>query len=115
MNATRQVQRTPLKKRELVVIDDARNHLLLYETGKLWLTFDGDSRDVILKSGQSWTVTDRGPVVVSAREPSVPALTHRSSCKPACAPRRQGAESVLNLIRRWRFPALASFPATHIV
>jgi hypothetical protein len=115
MNAARQVQRTPLRKRELVAIDDASDHLLLCETGELWLTCDGDSRDVILKAGQSWSATGRGPVVVSACEPSVLALTHRPSCEPTCAPHRQGAESVVNMIRRWRFPALASFPATHIL
>ncbi len=114
MNATPQVLRTPLEKRELVVIDDARDHLLLCETGELWLTFDGDPRDVILKAGQSWVVTERGPVVVSAVARSVFALTHHASCKPAVL-RREGAESILNLIRRWRFPALASFPAYRIL
>jgi hypothetical protein len=115
MNATRQAQRTSLAKRELVVIEDAGEHLLRCETGELWLTFDGDRRDVILTAGKSWAVTRRGPVVISAFEPSVLAVTHRPSCQPTCAPSHQGAESILHLIRRWRFPALASFPANQIL
>jgi hypothetical protein len=115
MSEIRQVKRTSLAKRELVVIDDACGHLLLCETGELWITFDASRRDVILTAGQSWAVTGRGHVVISALQPSVLALTHRPSCKPACVPSREGAVAMLNLIRRWRFPALASFPAYRIL
>jgi hypothetical protein len=80
--------------RELVVIDDARGHVLTCESGELWLTQNGDQRDIILPAGQSWRVDRSGPLVLSAFQPAV---------------------ATLDRINRWRFPALASFPATCIV
>jgi hypothetical protein len=89
-----QVRRIQIGLRELVVIDDARGQVLTCESGELWLTQDGDRRDVILPAGQSWRVDRNGPLVLSAFKPAV---------------------ATLDRINRWRFPALASFPATCIV
>ncbi|MBI5786639.1 MAG: DUF2917 domain-containing protein [Rhodocyclales bacterium] len=89
-----QLRRIQIGLRELVVIDDARGQVLTCESGELWLTQDGDSRDVILPAGQSWRVDRSGPLVLSAFQPAV---------------------ATLDRINRWRFPALASFPATCIV
>ncbi len=91
MSDTRQVQRIPIDLRELLVIDDARDQLLTCESGELWITQDGDRRDVILPAGQSWRIDRSGPLVLSAFKPAV---------------------ATLDMVRRWRFPALASFPST---
>jgi hypothetical protein len=114
MSDTRQVQRIPIDLRELLVIDDARDQLLTCESGELWVTQDGDCRDVILPAGQSWRIDRSGPLVLSAFKPAVATLTQPHPGKSASVPRRQGAASVLALIRRWRFPALASFPVTRL-
>jgi hypothetical protein len=115
MSDTRQVQRIEIGLRELLVIDDARDQLLTCESGELWLTQDGDRRDVILPAGQSWRVDRSGPLVLSAFKPAVATLAHPHAGRAACVPRREGAAALLTLFRRWRFPALASFPARFIV
>jgi hypothetical protein len=110
MSNGRQVQRVQLGHREMVFIDDARNQQLHCDAGELWITHEGDSRDFVLQAGQSWQATVRGPVVVSALKPSVVTLTHLQAGKAAAVPKRRGAESALDRIRRWRFPPLASLP-----
>lgn len=109
-----QVQRVHLERREMVVIDDARGQIIACESGELWITQDGDRRDIILTAGASWRIERRGPLVLSALEPSVASLRHPAG-GPVGMPRRDGAASLLALIRRWRFPALASFPARFII
>jgi hypothetical protein len=91
MSDSRQVRRIQIGLRELLVIDDARDQMLTCESGELWITQDGDPRDVILPAGKSWRVDRSGPLVLSAFKPAV---------------------ATLDMIQRWRFPALASFPAT---
>lgn len=112
MSDTLQVQRIPIGLRELLVIDDARDQLLTCESGELWITQDGDRRDVILPAGQSWRIDRSGPLVLSAFKPAVATLAHPQAGRAASVPRRNGGAALLALIRRWRFPALASFPAT---
>jgi hypothetical protein len=115
MSDIRQVQRLELGLRELVIIDNASGQMILCESGELWITQDGDRRDIIVPAGKSWRIDRAGPLVVSALQPAVATLTHTQPGRTASVPRGQGAESLLALMRRWRFPALASFPATRIV
>jgi hypothetical protein len=114
MSDTRQVQRMEIGLRELLVIDDARDQLLTCESGELWVTQEGDRRDLILPAGQSWRIDHAGPVVLSAFKPATATLAHPLAGRAASMPHREGAEPLLSRLRRWRFPALASFPATHL-
>lgn len=93
MSDIRQARRIQIGLRELLVIDDARDQLLTCESGELWITQDGDRRDVILPAGLSWRVDRAGPLVLSAFKPAV---------------------ATLDRVKRWRFPALACFPA-HLI
>jgi hypothetical protein len=115
MSGIRQARQLELGARELLVIDDAREHVVTCESGELWITQDRDRRDIILPAGRSWRFECAGPVVLSALKPARATLAHTRPGHAASEPRRDGAASVLSLIRRWRFPALASFPATRIV
>lgn len=115
MSDIRQARRIQIGLRELLVIDDARDQLLTCESGELWITQDGDRRDVILPAGQSWRIDRAGPLVLSAFKPAVATLAHPQPGRSASVPHRDGATALLALIRRWRFPALASFPARFIV
>lgn len=115
MNDIRQVRHIQIGLRELLVIDDARDQLLTCESGELWITQDGDRRDLILPAGQSWRIDRSGPLVLSAFKPAVATLAHPQPGCPASVPHRNGGASLLALIHRWRFPALASFPARFIV
>jgi hypothetical protein len=114
MSDIRQAQQIPIGQRELLVIDDACGQVIACESGELWVTQDGDRRDVILPAGQSWRIDRPGPLVLSAFKPSMATLAHRETGRAACLPRREGAAALLARILRWRFPALASFPATHL-
>lgn len=111
MNETRQLD---LERRELLVIDDAWGHLVTCERGELWLTQDGDRRDVILPAGHAWLVDRPGPLVLSALAPSRATLAQTRPGQSVGRPRRGGAAELLTRLRRWRFPELASFPATRI-
>jgi len=112
MNETRQLD---LERRELLVIDDARGHRITCESGELWLTLDGDRRDIILPAGHAWLVDRPGPLVLSALVASRATLAQTRPGQPVGEPRRRGAAQLLTRLRRWRFPELARFPATQIV
>lgn len=38
--------------------------------GSLWLTIDGDPRDIVLSAGEGFTVDRGGDVIISALDPS---------------------------------------------
>lgn len=112
MNETRQLD---LERRELLVIDDAWGHLVTCERGELWLTQDGDRRDIILPAGHAWLVDRPGPLVLSALAPSRATLAQTIPGRTLGRPRREGAACLLSRIRRWRFRPLAGFPAPKIL
>lgn len=111
MGDFRQVRHFKLDRRELLVIDDARDQLLTCESGELWITQERDSRDIILPAGRSWRIDHDQPVVLSALQPAQVTLAHPQAGMAASMPRRQDAASLLTRILRWRFPALAGFPS----
>jgi hypothetical protein len=108
MNDTRQLD---MERRELLVIDDPRGHLITCESGELWLTQDGDRRDIILPAGHAWLVDRPGPLVLSALTASRATLAQTIPGRPLGRQRREGAAELLTRFRRWRFQPLAGFPA----
>lgn len=111
MDPQAQARRLAMAKGELLMIDHAAGALLACEAGELWITVDGDRRDIILGAGRQWRADAGGPLVISAFKPSVLAL----AAPPDVAPRRQGAAGMLARLRRWKFPPLAAFPVQRIV
>jgi hypothetical protein len=114
MDEIRQVRQLQLDQRQLLIIDDARDHVITCEYGELWITQDGDRRDVILPAGRSWRIERPAQVVLSAFTPSLATLAHTHPGKAVSRPRRDDGARLLTRIRRWRFPTLASFPARFI-
>lgn len=97
-----QVTHCELARRELLSISDARGDLICCNTGELWITVDGDRRDVVLPAGASWRIEGDGAVVVSALQPSAFSVERHE------APVATG----LPLFRLGRaFPPLALFPS----
>lgn len=97
-----QVTRCELARRELLSIADARGDLIRCSTGELWITLDGDRRDVVLPAGASWRVEGDGPVVVSALQPSAFSVErHQAAFTTGLPPFRLGRG----------FPPLALFPS----
>lgn len=110
MATVTQETRFELARRELVTLTDARDHVLNCDSGELWITLDGDSRDIILGPGQSHRIDSAAPVVVSAIRPAALNVRRRHDFGPRLA----GAKNMLVSLLQWEFPPLASFPATLI-
>lgn len=55
-------------------IDDGRGLRLRVAAGTVWLTQQGESRDVVLREGQSFVIDRSGRTVVQALDPAELAL-----------------------------------------
>jgi hypothetical protein len=54
----------------LLRIEDGGGLLVSVTQGQVWLTEEGDSRDIVLESGQSFRLQHRGLSLVYALEPA---------------------------------------------
>ena len=56
-----------LPENETMSIEPVPENLrIVCRSGRIWLTQTGDSRDVLLRAGESFTVTRRGQIVLWA-------------------------------------------------
>lgn len=99
-----------LARRELLVLSAACDHELTCTAGELWITLDGDSRDLVLGPGESYRVEGKGAVVVSALKASTLNVRHES----VSGSRPTGACRMLYSLLNWEFPPLAALPSTLI-
>jgi hypothetical protein len=58
-----------LKPQQLVKVRGGRGHSIVCHSGSVWVTQDGDPRDVILRAGEAFTLDRDGPALVQALEP----------------------------------------------
>jgi len=56
-----------LAPRESVVIADVRGAVLRVNRGTLWITQEGDTRDVVLRPGDTWVVERQGHTIIEAQ------------------------------------------------
>jgi len=94
-----------LERRDTVELIDAAGATASLLTGCLWITMDGDTRDIVLGAGQSWRVERNGRTLVHAGAPSVlritePAPVRREHLALALAP-GLGALGVLRIVGEW--------------
>lgn len=85
-----QETRIDLSRRESLTLGRLRGCVVECRDGEVWLTADGEGRDVILGPGQQWLVEPDTPVVVTAFMPSVLRLrapNRRGASAPAIAAR----------------------------
>ena len=59
-----------LNRRDTIELIDAAGATALRDKGCLWITMDGDRRDIVLGAGESWTVERNGRTLVYAEAPS---------------------------------------------
>ena len=59
-----------LKRNQLLKLRGGIGHAIVCYSGGVWLTQDGDERDIFLKAGQSFTLDRDGPALVQAFEPA---------------------------------------------
>jgi len=52
--------------RQLLRVRDGIGHAIACHRGSVWVTQDGDPRDVILRAGESFTLDREGPALVQA-------------------------------------------------
>lgn len=58
-----------LKANQIVKMRGDLGHSIVCERGTMWLTQHGDLRDVILRTGEAFTLDHAGPALVMAVEP----------------------------------------------
>jgi len=63
-------RRSVLHARDTIVLDNARGTAIAVDYGCLWITQDGDLRDIILTDGMRFEIDRRGRTVVVAEENS---------------------------------------------
>ena len=106
-----QETRLELASHELVSLSGMRGYTVSCESGELWITIDGDGRDMILPAGRQLSITSDAEVVISALKDTVFHLRHRRPFgQRAMGRMRSAVVSLLN----WEMPPLASLPSTLI-
>jgi hypothetical protein len=58
-----------LKKNQVVKVHSGLGYSIACERGSVWVTQDGDPRDVILHAGETFTLDREGPALLQAFEP----------------------------------------------
>lgn len=111
MTTTTQETRYPLPARAIFALEHAERHVLGCVSGELWLTLDGEQRDIVLRPGEQWQISG-GCAVVSALQDAVLTLEAPASARIASTPRQHGAEWTLAALLRWKHPAISTWPAT---
>ena len=71
MNMTRLHTKYELEPLATLVLRDACNSTIGVVSGSLWLTMEGDARDIVLEPGTSFTVDRDGLTVLAAQSASV--------------------------------------------
>jgi hypothetical protein len=58
-----------LKRKKVVKVRGGIGHTVVCHSGSVWVTQDGDTRDVILYAGESFTFDRDGPALLQALDP----------------------------------------------
>jgi hypothetical protein len=69
-------------------LSDARGTTLRVTRGQLWLTQDGDLRDIVLAAGDTWTIERHGLTIATAQTDSSVALVGPGAAKVDARGRR---------------------------
>jgi Protein of unknown function (DUF2917) len=64
-----------LDRWQTVALIDAAGVTAALDKGCVWITMDGDRRDIVLSAGQSWTVERNGRTLLHAEAPSTLRIT----------------------------------------
>ncbi|MGE0355433.1 MAG: DUF2917 domain-containing protein [Burkholderiales bacterium] len=67
----------------LLSIDDGRGLRLRVAAGSIWLTQQGDGRDVVLRDGESFAIDRGGRTVVQALDPAELRLDPAGASRPS--------------------------------
>ena len=65
-----------LKRRQVVKVRDGLGHSIVCDSGSVWVTQEGDPRDIVLGAGEAFTLDRRGTALVLAFEPGAISITN---------------------------------------
>ena len=74
-----------LDRRDTIELIDAAGATAALDSGCLWITMDGDRRDIVLRAGDSWTVERNGRTLMHAEAASKLRLTSPPKRRAASA------------------------------
>lgn len=83
-----------LAKEGLLAIRDGRSTRIVCETGSVWITQEGDSRDSVISAGESLTIRHQGLTILSALEPSQLEILEPGQSRAPARPSRPETEVV---------------------
>ncbi len=79
-----------LAPREMVKLEGARGTTLRVTRGTLWLTLEGDLRDIVLAAGDSFTIDRGGLTLVEAQDSATVCVLARHVDELRARDRRSG-------------------------
>jgi hypothetical protein len=65
-----------LERNKVVKVRGGIGHTVVCHSGSVWVTQDGDARDVILRAGETFTFDRDGPALLQAFEPGAISIVH---------------------------------------
>lgn len=68
-----------LKRNQVVTVRGGIGRSIVCDSGTVWVTQDGDARDIILRAGESFTIDRNGPTLVQAFEPGSISITRSAA------------------------------------
>jgi len=72
-----------LEPKTLFNVSDAAGVQILCRSGSLWVTLDGDPRDIVLDAGDHFTATEHRRALIYALGPASLSLSMASAARPA--------------------------------
>jgi hypothetical protein len=75
-----------LKPKQVLTIRGGLGHSIVCHSGTVWLTQDGDVRDIILRAGESFRLEHKGPALLQAIEAGAISITRPAAPGRARAP-----------------------------
>ena len=88
-----------LKRNQVVIVRGGIGRSIVCDSGTVWVTQDGDVRDIILRAGESFTIDRNGPALVQAFESGSISITRPApqsrAIVRATLPRRAVADAGL--------------------
>jgi Protein of unknown function (DUF2917) len=92
-SANRTTRRGFMPARETLVLENARGTVIAVDHGCLWITLEGDTRDIVLTDGMRFEIDRRGRTIAVAEENTRVRLS---------TPRSLGERLGARLRRIWR-------------
>jgi hypothetical protein len=99
-----------LATRESVSLPDTRGTTLRVTRGSIWITQENDTKDIVLRAGDTWVVEKNGLTILEAQESTTFCALNRQ-LEMRFVPERE-TKSLLATLGRYVYAAAAAFLAT---